>query len=389
MICRQGATPFASSCPSFAARALRAFPGALVFLFAASLVFGFAACGRKTPPPVETDTNRLAADFAAAARPAAGVDSPIRIVPSGWSRAAGPTRVLVSLPDSAQLGALESAWRTAAGVRGVTFARRDPASASAAYSVSYDGRTLLALEVFLLAPPPAVVAGPRPGGAPVLAVIVDDLGYDPAAARSVFAIPARVTVAVLPNLPESSAIAEAAHRRGIEVLLHLPMESVAGEDKAEKIELHVGEPSAEVARVMDQMLSTVPYAVGVNNHQGSRATIDPALMASLAAALRARNLFFIDSRTASGSRALDAALRAGVPAAARNIFLDDDEQTAAIRSQLERAERLAREQGICVAIGHPHTATLDVLAEMLPEVEARGVRLVSASEIARANPAPR
>jgi len=359
----------------------------VALLVSATVLVVLVAC-RRSAPPVETDTNRLAADFAAAARPAAGADSPIRIVPAGWSRNAGPTRVLVSLPDSAQLSALESAWRTAAGVRGVTFERRDPVSASAAYSISYDGHTLLALQVFLLAPPPAAVAGSQASGAPELAVIVDDLGYDPAAARSVFAIPARVTVAVLPNLPDSSAIAEEAHRRGIEVLLHLPMESVAGEDKAEKIELHIGEPAAEITRVMDQMLATVPHAVGVNNHQGSRATTDPALMASLAAALRARGLFFIDSRTAAGSRALDAALRAGVPAAARNVFLDDDEQPAAIRRQLEHAERLAREQGTCVAIGHPHSATLDVLSEMLPEVEARGVRLVSASVIARANPAP-
>ncbi len=335
---------------------------------------------------METDTNRLAADFAAAARPAAGADSPIRIVPSGWSRTAGPTRVLVSLPDAAHLGALESSWRDAAGIRGVTLEQREPGAASAAYAISYEGRTLLALEVFLLAPPPAAAPGSPAGGAPELAVIVDDLGYDPSVARSVFSIPARVSVAVLPNLPESSAIAEEAHRHGIEVLLHLPMESVAGEDKAEKIELHVGEPAGEVARVMDQMLATVPYAAGVNNHQGSRATADPALMASLAAALRSRGLFFIDSRTSPGSRALDAALHAGVPAAARNVFLDDDEQPAAIRRQLEHAERLAREQGICVAIGHPHGATLDVLAEMLPEVEARGIRLVSASQIARRSP---
>jgi len=297
--------------------------------------------------------------------------------------------VLVSLPDSAQLGVLETSWRNAAGVRGVNFERRDPGSASAAYAISYEGHALLALEVFLLAPPAAAPPGSPASGAPELAIIVDDLGYDPSAARSVFAIPARVSVAVLPNLPESTAVAEEAHRRGIEVLLHLPMESVAGEDKAEKIELHVGEPAAEVARVMDEMLSTVPYAAGVNNHQGSRATTDPALMASVAAARRSRGLFFIDSRTAPGSRALDAARRAGVPAAARNVFLDDDEQPAAIRRQLEHAERLAREQGMCVAIGHPHGSTLDVLAEMLPEVEAHGVRLVSASEIALRNPAPR
>jgi polysaccharide deacetylase 2 family uncharacterized protein YibQ len=351
----RGYFPFTRWFSGAVARPARVRPHVIRLLVLAPVLIALSACRRNAPQPIETDTNRLAADFAASARTAAGTDSPIRIVPAGWSRTAGPTRVLVSLPDSAQLSALESAWRKAASVRGVTFERRDPATAAAAYTVGYDGHALLALEVFLLAQPPAGAMAPQSaGGAPVLAVIVDDLGYDPAAAHSVFAIPARVSVAVLPNLPASSAIAEAAYRRGIEVLLHLPMESVAGEDKAEKVELHVGEPPAEVARVMDEMLATVPHAAGVNNHQGSRATTDPALMAAVAAVLRAHGLFFIDSRTAAGSRALDAVTRAGVPAASRNVFLDDDEQPAAIRRQIEHAERLAREQGMCVAIGHPH-----------------------------------
>ena len=362
----------------------------LVVLVSTTVLFALSSCHRNDPPAVETDTNRLAADFAAAARPVAGADSPIRIIPAGYSRTAAPTRVIVSLPNSGQLGALETAWRAAAAARRLTFAPRALAQPSAVYALSYGEQTLLLLEAFPVAPLSAGNAAELPvGGAPELAIIVDDLGYDPAAARSIFAIPARISVAVLPNLPDSSTIAEEAHRRGIEVLLHLPMESIAGDDKAEKIELRIGEPAAEVARVMDQMLATVPYATGVNNHQGSRATTDAALMAALAGALRARGLFFIDSRTSPGSRAFDAVRRAGVPAAARNVFLDDDEQPAAIRRQLEHAERLAREQGMCVAIGHPHAVTLDVLSEMLPEVEARGVRLVSASDIARANPAAR
>lgn len=292
-------------------------------------------------------------------------------------------RVLVSLPDFARLGAVQAAWHSAAEKCRVKLEPGSAAPVAAAYSVSAGGPTLLLLEVFRLG------ASPGPGGGspgrerPELAIIVDDLGYDPAAARTVFSLPGRVSVAVLPNHADSPAIAEEAHRRGIEVLLHLPMESVAGEEKAEKTELRVGEPAAEVSRVLDEMLATVPHAVGVNNHQGSKATANGALMAALAGAMRARGLFFIDSRTSGASLALDAALRAGVPAAGRNVFLDDDEDPTAIRRQLERAERLAREQGWCVAIGHPHSATLGVLADALPEIEARGVRLVSASEIVK------
>jgi len=367
----------------------------LLLLLAAHSLLGLAACRRTTPPV--TDPNRLAADFATAARGATGTESPIRIVPGTSAHAPAPTRVLVTLRDAGQLSALEASWRAAAEKDGVKFEPGNPAGAGGMYSLTSGGQALVRLEVFQLetitAPSEALPRGTSPGTGPgradrtsgtgpaLLAIIVDDLGYDAAAARAALSLPGRVSVAVLPNLPDSTAIADEAHRRGIEVLLHLPMQSVAGEDKAEKIELRVGEPASEVGRVLGEMLATVPNAVGVNNHQGSRATANPALMAALAAALRERGLFFVDSRTSSASIALDVARRAGVPAAGRNIFLDDDEQPAAIRRQLERAERLAREQGVCLAIGHPHTATLDVLAEVLPEIEARGVRLVSVSEV--------
>jgi polysaccharide deacetylase 2 family uncharacterized protein YibQ len=229
----------------------------------------------------------------------------------------------------------------------------------------------------------------QPAAGPKLAVIVDDLGYDVGAAREVFSLHYHLTVAVLPNHPLSVEIAEEAHRQGFEVLLHLPMESLASEEKAERIELRVGEPAAEVVQEIDGMLATVPHAVGVNNHQGSRATANAALMTTLAGALRARGLFFIDSRTTAASVALDAARRAGVPSAGRTVFLDDLEEAGAIRQQLGRAERQAKEQGWSVAIGHPHSVTLDVLAHALPQMEARGVRLVYASEIAHSSPSQR
>jgi len=348
----------------------------------ALLLLSLSACRRAVPPV--TDPDRLATDFAAAARAAAGNASPIRIVPA-VSQPAVPARVLVTLQDWSRLGALEAAWREAAAKDGVGIEPAGAAPGEATYSVTNANQLLLKLDVFRSegapAPSGGAAQGPGPGADGQLAILVDDLGYDAAAARAVLSLPGRVSVAILPNLPESQGIAEEAHRRGIEVLLHLPMQSVAGEEKAEKIELRVGEPAAEVSRVLDEMLATVPGAVGVNNHQGSRATANAALMTALAAALRQRGLFFVDSRTSAASIALDIARRAGVPAAGRNVFLDDDEDPAAIRRQLQHAGRLAREQGSCIAIGHPHTATLSALAEALPEIEARGVRLVSVSAI--------
>ncbi len=216
-----------------------------------------------------------------------------------------------------------------------------------------------------------------------LAIILDDLGYDRGPAAAVFALPYPLTLSVLPNLPHSADVAEEADRRGYQVLLHLPMESANGGAKPEAIELRRGMQPGEVTRLLAKMLETVPHAVGVNNHQGSLATADAPLMAAVMAALRERQLFFIDSRTTTATVAYDAAVEARVPAASRKVFLDDIPVREAIRRQLALAARHARQQGSAIAIGHPYPATLQALEEYLPQLEAQGIALVFASELVR------
>jgi uncharacterized protein len=224
-------------------------------------------------------------------------------------------------------------------------------------------------------PPPSRPVASR------LAIILDDVGGDSASVDAIFALHYPLTLSVLPNHPHSSEIAQEAHRRGYQVMLHLPMESVANET-AESFELRPGMSSAEISSELNSMLRTVPYAAGVNNHQGSRATSDLNLMGELMPLLHARHLFFIDSRTTATTVAYDAAQAAKVPCAFRNVpFLDDVRETAAIRHQLEIAAYDALEKGRAVAIGHPHPATLRALAEFLPHTESQGVRLVHASEL--------
>jgi polysaccharide deacetylase 2 family uncharacterized protein YibQ len=164
-------------------------------------------------------------------------------------------------------------------------------------------------------------------------------------------------------------------------MLHLPMESVANET-AEIQELRPGMSPSEISHVLNSMLRSVPYAVGVNNHQGSLATSDPGLMAELMPLLRAHQLFFIDSRTTAATVAYDSAQSTGVACAFRNVpFLDDVQEIGAIRRQLELAAKDAREKGQAIAIGHPHPTTLRALAEFLPKAEAEGIHLVHASDL--------
>jgi polysaccharide deacetylase 2 family uncharacterized protein YibQ len=217
---------------------------------------------------------------------------------------------------------------------------------------------------------------------PRLAIVIDDLGYGPDQADALFRLPYPLTLSVLPNLPESGVIAEEGHRRGYQILLHLPTASTGGK-KEEQVELRPGMDSEAVRRTFTTMLETVPYAVGVNNHQGSLGTADGRLMGELMPLLRERGLFFVDSRTTAATVAATAAHRAGVATTSRNVFLDDEDSHDAIQEQLALAVRDARENGSALVIGHPHPETLSVLAKTLPTIARQGVTLVFASELAR------
>lgn len=222
---------------------------------------------------------------------------------------------------------------------------------------------------------------PQQTGNARLAIILDDLGNDRAAAKAIFALGYPVTVSILPNHPHSAEIAEEAQQRGYEVMLHLPMQSTGGQ-KPESEELRPGMSAGDVSTLVNHLLQGVPGAVGVNNHEGSQSTADTVLMDELMPVLREHQLFYVDSRTTAATVAYATAHRDGVRSAFRNVpFLDDVAETHTVRKQVHLALHGAREKGEAIAIGHPHPATLQALSELAPEAKAQGVRLVFASEL--------
>jgi len=252
------------------------------------------------------------------------------------------------------------------------------------FKLRHSGVPTLEIEIVTRVTPTSSAGAKNSGGKAAgarLAIIIDDLGSDRAAAQAIFALGYHLTISVLPNHEHSMDIAKEAHRLGFQVMLHLPMQSVANETP-EAQELHPGMPASEVAALVDRFLQNVPDVAGVNNHQGSQATADAELMDELMPVLRDRHLFYVDSRTTAATVAYDTAQDFGVRSAFRNVpFLDDVAEVATVRQQLEWALRAAREKGQVVAIGHPHAATLQALREVLPRAQELGVQLVLASEL--------
>jgi uncharacterized protein len=229
---------------------------------------------------------------------------------------------------------------------------------------------------------------------PLVAIVIDDIGYDRHIAEKLLAMDAPLTFSVLPYGPFSREIAGEARSKGHEIMLHLPMEP------KEFPAVSPG-PGALLNKMtpdqfIDQLkadIDQIPGLKGVNNHMGSAISTSSARMRQIFTILKKDGLYYIDSRTTAETVARPSAELLHIPFAERDIFIDHVETQQFIRKQLHKLIKRARRQGYAVGIAHPHTVTYKVLAELLPELK-KSVELVPASMVidtvmlARAKNAP-
>lgn len=212
-----------------------------------------------------------------------------------------------------------------------------------------------------------------------LAIVIDDVGYRPVEENKVLQMPAAISVAVLPNAPHAREMATKAHQGGHEVLIHLPMAPLS-KQPLEKDTLTPDMGSEEIARIVRDASSKVPYAVGLNNHMGSKMTSSLSGMQKVMQVLNQYNYYFLDSMTIGNSQSVPAAQGTHVKVLKRRVFLDDSQSEASIREQFTRAVKLAQRDGYAIAIGHPHPATVRVLQQMLPSLPG-DITLVRPSQL--------
>lgn len=228
--------------------------------------------------------------------------------------------------------------------------------------------------------PPADSSGRE--GSPRIALVIDDLGYEPAGDAAWLNVPAKLTVAVIPFGPSSRRIAQAAHERGFCVLLHVPMEPEGVvSDRTQTFRLRRGMSGAEMEDLLDRMLGDVPFADGASNHMGSAFTSDPEAMSLYAAMLKDKGLFLLDSVTTHRTVAVAAGLRAGIPAARRDLFLDVDPDPEVMRRQWEEALSIAKRKGSAIVLCHGRAGTLQAVRRFLPGLAAQGIRAVTLAEL--------
>ena len=154
-----------------------------------------------------------------------------------------------------------------------------------------------------------------------MAVVLDDLGYDERALETLARWDVPLAVAVIPGAPHADRAVSLAREKRWDLLVHLPMEPESGPSEADSIGTR-DDDAAIRARIL-AALARVPGAIGLNNHEGSKATADPRVMRAVLAVVKEKGLFFLDSRTTNASVAAREAASLGVPFLARDVFLDD------------------------------------------------------------------
>lgn len=214
-----------------------------------------------------------------------------------------------------------------------------------------------------------------------IALIIDDMGYQDEAGQRALSLPGKITYSFLPHTRFAWQQATQAHNLGRQVMLHLPMESHRHIPPLERGGLSLEMSESDYARVLGEALASVPYVAGINNHMGSLLTRDPTAMRWLMHSLEPTGLFFIDSRTTHLTVAEQVAQHHQIPAGRRDVFLDNNNSEASIRSQFQHLIELAQSNGSAIGIAHPRSTTLKVLEELLPELAAQGIELIPASQL--------
>lgn len=232
----------------------------------------------------------------------------------------------------------------------------------------------------------AIKAATAPAEAKQVAIVIDDLGNNMAGTEEMMSAPIKLTVAVMPFLQTTKRDAEWAHRVGHDVIVHLPMEPLRGR----RAWLGPGAimtdlTDDDIRHRVEAAIDEVPFAVGVNNHMGSKATADERVMRIVLEVCKKRGLFFLDSKTNYRSIVARIGAEMGVPVVQNEIFLDDVGSSAHILRQLQLVQKQAIEKRTCIAIGHVGISgkkTAAVLHQAAPAMSG-DIQFVHVSELVK------
>ena len=211
-----------------------------------------------------------------------------------------------------------------------------------------------------------------------VAIVIDDIGYR-YTDKKALDLPGNVTYSILPHTPYGKRLALKAQAQHNDVLLHIPMESENGKRLGPgALTTKMDEKSIHDSLALSYQ--EIPFAIGINNHMGSRLTKLYNPMMWTMNFLKSKNLFFLDSKTSAKSQAEQAAKDVGVPVHNRHVFLDNQLDDAYIEQQFNTLIAQAKKHKMAIAIAHPHPETVKALTRLIPMLKQNNITLVPLSD---------
>ena len=216
----------------------------------------------------------------------------------------------------------------------------------------------------------------------VIGIVIDDFGYrNDEISDGFLELDARLTYAIIPGHRYSTSFGEKAVESGYEVIVHMPMENTGKTYGEEEFVLMTTMDNETIERRLNNALKEIPTAIGMNNHQGSKASADQNVMSNIAKVMKERGLFFLDSRTTIETIGETTMEIFGVPTARRNIFLDNEDDEEKIEKQLMKLVKRSEEVGSAIGIGHVKPKTLNVLSDQIPKLKKKGYKFEFVSKM--------
>jgi polysaccharide deacetylase 2 family uncharacterized protein YibQ len=292
----------------------------------------------------------------------------------GWKQ----SLLKIQLPRSFPLSSIEGNFKQGLSILGRSVSTQSSLGSDSLHlEIRVQNRVTHRLN-FAYAKPPTLTTAIRPK----VAIVIDDLGGENHLAQEILHWDFPITLSILPFTPYARALAEQAHQKGREVILHLPMEPY-GYPKTKPGEgVLLDEMDEEKMRhQLSKDIEAVPFVRGVSNHMGSRLMEDPEKLRIVLIELKRRGLFFLDSRTTPQTVGLQTAKSVGLRATERSLFIDHSPNPEDIKQQLEKLVQLSLSTGKAIGIGHPHPSTLKSLKEMIPKMKEKGIEIVPLSSL--------
>lgn len=227
-------------------------------------------------------------------------------------------------------------------------------------------------------------AEPPLAGGPRVAILVTELGADPAlTALTIEKLPPTFGLAFLPSGEASRPLARRARLYGHEVWVGLPMQPRGWPrvNPGPNTLLLADPPGANAQRV-EWALAQVDRPVGAYTMMGSAFTADVQAMVPVAAVMRQHGLVLLDARSTGNTVAARTVEAAGGRALSNDMFIDNDPRPAAIAAALDRLAAQAQARGEAVGIARALPATLQILPQWAEQLENTGVTLVAPSQLA-------